>query len=178
MSDKRNGSRLPPPAFPPGSRKHAARRPASGPRPATASVDEAMISPDDPLPDRIDPMNDAFISPDDPLPERKIELAPAFLDPDAVEPGEEGEVVGMDLNAHLEAEEVVAGGDPHLIEVIEAVSKLAAALQRRGEAGLRSTPERSRFEATLRAYCVGYLAGRRAEEPVAPVVEEPLPSDG
>lgn len=178
MSDNRNGSRLPPPAFPPGSRKHAARRSGSGPRPATASVDEALISPDDPLPDRIDPMNDAFISPDDPIPARKIELAPAFVDHDAIEPGEEGLVVGMDLNAHLEPDEVVSGGDPHVIEVMEAVSKLAAAVQRRGEAGLRSAPEMTRFEATLRAYCVGYLAGRRAEEPAAPVVEEPLPSDG
>jgi hypothetical protein len=50
------------------------------------------------------------------------------------------------------------------MEVVEAVRKLAEALGRKGEAGLRTTPSMSRFEATLRAYCVGYLAGRRAED--------------
>jgi hypothetical protein len=64
------------------------------------------------------------------------------------------------------------------MEVSEAVAKLAEALRRRGESGLRATPEMTRFEATLRSYCVGYLAGRRAEEPPAPILEEPLPSDG
>jgi hypothetical protein len=30
----------------------------------------------------------------------------------------------------------------------------------------------SRFDTTLRAYCVGYLAGRRAEDPPPPVETE------
>lgn len=29
----------------------------------------------------------------------------------------------------------------------------------------------TRFEATLRAYCVGYLAGRRAEDPPLEILE-------
>ena len=49
------------------------------------------------------------------------------------------------------------------MELTEAVGKLAQALRHRGEAGLRTTPDMGRFDATLRAYCIGYLAGRRAE---------------
>jgi len=53
--------------------------------------------------------------------------------------------------------------DPHVRELTLTLSKLAEAVRRRGEAGLQATPQMTRFEATLRAYCVGYLAGRRAE---------------
>jgi hypothetical protein len=107
-----------------------------------------------------------------------IELTPEFQEGVMVEPGEEGIVVGMDMDDHLEVEEIVSGGDPHVMEVMTAVSKLAESLHHHGEAGLRASHEMSRFEATLRSYCVGYLAGRRAEEPAPPIVEEPLPSDG
>lgn len=191
MSENSNESRLPPPAFPPGSRRHAVHRNSDG-RPSDAdadpdaeSVDEAFISPDDPLPERTDlpegtdSINQAFISPDEPLPERKIELADAFLDAHAAGLVEEGEVVGMDLDPHLQPSEAVSKGDPHVEELMTAVAKLAESVRRRGEAGLRATPEMSRFEATLRAYCVGFLAGRRAEEPREPDhLEEALPSDG
>jgi len=51
-----------------------------------------------------------------------------------------------------------------VIELIGAVGRLAEALKRKGEAGLKAQPHMSRFEATLRAYCLGYLAGRRAED--------------
>ena len=141
-------------------------------------VEDAFISPDDPMPGRVDPMGAAFISPDDPMPQRRIELAPQFRDPEAIEPGEEGQVVGMDLDPHLEPDEIISGGDPHVMEVMHAVAKLAEGLNRRGEAALRTAPEMSRFEATLRAYCVGYLAGRRAEETPPPMMQEPLPTDG
>ncbi len=77
----------------------------------------------------------------------------------------------MDHDAHVEHEELVTGGDPHVIELLEAVSKLAEALRSRGEAGLKATPEMGRLEATLRSYCVGYLAGRRAEDEVDVVIE-------
>lgn len=179
MSENTNESRLPPPAFPPGSRKHTLRNSQTpSVKSKVESVDEAFISPDDPLPDRIDPFNDAFISPDEPLPERKLELAEAFLDAHAAASGEEGEVVGMDLDPHLRPSEAVSKGDPHVEELMTAVAKLAEAVRRKGEAGLRAAPDMTRFEATLRAYCVGYLAGRRAEEPAEPEVEEALPTDG
>jgi hypothetical protein len=54
---------------------------------------------------------------------------------------------------------------------------LAESLNRKGEAGLRANLEMSRFEATLRSYCVGYLAGRRAEDPLPPEIEEALSTD-
>jgi hypothetical protein len=159
MGDDAKENRLPPPAFPPGQRRRA--HPNSGPRTPSATS---------PSGDRAhsagDPMSQAFISPDEPLPERKLELTPEFAKP-AVQPteGNEGEVVGMDLDPHTSPIEVVWGGDPHVMELVESVNKLAEALRRRGEAGLRAEPSMSRFEATLRAYCVGYLAGRRAEDP-------------
>lgn len=187
MSESTNESRLPPPAFPPGSRRHAVHRNSDG-RPSDAdpeTTDEAFISPDDPLPERTDPpegtdsFNQAVISPDEPLPERKIELNDAFMDARAAASVEEGEVVGMNLDPHLQPSEAVSKGDPHVEELMTAVAKLAESVRRKGEAGLRATPEMSRFEATLRAYCVGFLAGRRAEEPSDPDhLEEALPSDG
>jgi hypothetical protein len=126
----------------------------------------------------MDPIRAAFISPDEPLPERKIELRPDFRDDVTLEPGEAGIVVGMDMDDQLEHDEVVSGGDPHLMEVMAAVAKLAEDLRQRGEAGLRASAGLSRLEATLRSYCVGYLVGRRAEEPSPPILDESLPTDG
>lgn len=178
MSENNRESRLPPPAFPPGSRRHQTRQKMPHVKAKAESVDQALIGPDEPMPDRGDPFGDAFISPDEPLPERKIELAEAFLDAHAAASVEEGVVVGMDLDPHLQPSESVSGGDPHVIELMTAVAKLAEAVRRKGEAGLRSAPDMTRFEATLRAYCVGYLAGRRAEEPPEPELDEALPTDG
>lgn len=178
MSENSNGSRLPPPVFPPGSRWHAVRRSGTPAARDEVAVGDAFVSPDDPLPARVDPMAGAFISPDEPIPERRIELAPQFRDEESIEPGEEGQVVGMDLDSRLDHDEIVSGGDPHVMEVMHAVTKLAEALNRRGERALRAAPKMSRFEATLRAYCVGYLAGRRAEELPPPMLQEPLPTDG
>ena len=180
MSEISKDSRLPPPAFPPGSRKHRSRNstgPVTAEKGSRSGEGEAFISPDEPLPDRVDPFSDALISPDEPLPERREEMSDAFIDAHAAAVGE-GEVVGMNMDPHLEPEESVSGGDPHVIELMEAVAKLAQAVRQKGEAGLRATPEMTRFESTLRAYCVGYLAGRRAEEPPEPQVEEALPTDG
>lgn len=179
MSDKSDERRLPPPAFPPGSRKHRSRN-SSGPPSGTTTTeraDDAFISPDEPLPERTDPFGKALISPDDPLPERRGEMSDAFEDAHAAAVGE-GEVVGMNMDAHRHPGEEVSGGDPHVMELMDAVAKLAQGVRQKGEAGLRATPDMTRFESTLRAYCVGYLAGRRAEEPPTPDVEEALPTDG
>lgn len=171
------GSALPPPAFPPGSRRHQMRRAASTPK-----MGDAFISPDEPLPDRADDVADAFISPDEPI-VRSAGTDDAFISPDdpiphreprTVAVADDGDddmdvvVTGMGDDAHLDPEEMAAGGDPHVMELVARVSKLAEALKRRGEAGLRTTPDMDRFEATLRAYCVGYLAGRRAEDDPSP----------
>lgn len=180
-NNRKNGGRsLPPPAFPPGTRKQVQRNAASPkaePAPRKAAEDEAFISPDDPMPARRDKLAAAFIQPDDPLPERLPDaLREAFISPEEPLPRreslgarrtmgkpEEGVVTGIGSDAHLDPGELAAAGDPHVMELIEAVGKLARALERKGEAGLRTTPDMGRFDATLRAYCLGYLAGRRAE---------------
>jgi len=175
MSDERKNSRLPPPAFPPGARKVVHRNNSAPPkaRPPVGAEDGAFISPDDPLPPRGDKLAGAFISPDDPMPQRRPDaLQGALISPEEPLPvrgaprddEEEGVVMGIGSDPHLAHEELVTGGDPHVIEVVDAVRKLAEGLKRKGEAALRSSPSMSRFEATLRAYCVGYLAGRRAED--------------
>jgi len=181
------GRRLPPPAFPPGSRKlHVRRRDKK--EPSKGDIDAALISPDEPMPDRSDFPEDAFISPDAPI-ERLARASDddAFISPDEPMPprvprSDEGAdeesfdeddvvVTGMGHDAHLDPEDLAMAGDPHVMEVSEVVSKLAADLKRKGEAGLRSSPEMGRFESTLRGYCVGYLAGRRAGDE-QPVLEE------
>ena len=177
------GRRLPPPAFPPGSRKlHVRWRDQE----AKAGNDGAPISPNEPLPEGSDFPEDAFISPDAPI-ERLARAADddAYISPDEPMPqrsvativeAEEYDpddvvVTGMGHDSHLEPEDLAMAGDPHVMKVTEVVSKLAEALKRKGEAGLRASPEMGRFEATLRGYCVGYLAGRRAEEDL-PELEE------
>jgi hypothetical protein len=156
------GAHLPPPAFPPGRRRIQLRRRLEAAEAEPSAFDDALISPDDPIPERSRNFEGAFISPDDPMPERAAahERAPeARADAD-----EDVLVTGIGSDAHLDPSELALGGDPHVGEVAEAVARLAAALQRRGESGLRTTPEMTRFEAQLRSYCVGYLAGRRAED--------------
>ena len=174
MSDETKDPRLPPPAFPPGSRRHVhtnSDSPAENATRPSGGTPDVFISPDDPLPPRKDSVDEAFISPDDPLPVRRPDAVfDAFISPDdplpprmQLEP-EEGIVTGMGDDAHMDPNELSAGGDPHVLEVAGAVERLAAALKKKGEAGLKATPQMSRFEATLRAYCVGYIAGRRAED--------------
>ena len=156
--DGQGGRRLPPPAFPPGARKAATHRQAGEPH----DISTAFISPDEPIPDRAGSVpGDAFISPDAPVPHRRPRTAAAAAE---LEDFGEGVVTGMGDDAHMAPEELALGFDPHVLEVVDKVAKLAEALKQKGEAGLRSTPDMSRFEATLRSYCVGYLAGRRAED--------------
>lgn len=175
--DGKEGRSLPPPAFPPGARRAPARRRDR----ASDDLSAALILPDEPIPERDgDVPADAFISPDDPFdtrswhgaegafispdepihhrPPRAPSLAEEAMDPDDVV------VTGIGDDAHLDPDELAVGFDPYVLEVVDKVGKLAEALKRRGEAGLRTTPDMSRFEATLRSYCVGYIAGRRAEE--------------
>ncbi len=177
MSDEMDGSgpssdgtgpRLPPPAFPPGSRKlHVKPQEAETP---SGSMDDAFISPDEPMPERSDFPEDAFISPDAPIERVTRETATAFEDDEAFD-ADDIVVTGMGHDAHLDPEELAMAGDPHVMEVSAVVSKLAADLKQKGEAGLRASPDMGKFESTLRGYCVGYLAGRRAEEEPPPLME-------
>jgi hypothetical protein len=150
--------RLPPPAFPPGARRGQVGHDVAS---SASALGDAFISPDDPMPPRSEVPDDAFISPDEPI-VRKRAAAIVSIDPE--EEVVTGVVTGMGDDAHLDPGELAAGGDPHVTDLVETVAKLAEALRRKGEAGLRTGPDMTRFEATLRAYCVGYLAGRRAED--------------
>ena len=120
MSENINEGRLPPPAFPPGQRRHVQRNSNSAPEHSTESVEEeAFISPDEPLPQRRDAVEEAFISPDEPIPERSIELTGYFAEHAAPSMADgEGEVVGMDLSAHTEAVDFGTAADPHLAELV------------------------------------------------------------
>jgi hypothetical protein len=133
-------------------------------RPGATSDDlsSAFILPDDPIPDRAGNVpDDAFSSPDDPI--RRRAPRTSTLDPHEVDL-EEVVVTGIGDDAHMDADELALGFDPHVLDVVDKVGKLAEALKRKGEAGLKATPEMTRFEATLRSYIVGYLAGRRAAD--------------
>jgi len=144
MSEDSKPTRLPPPAFPPGSRRHPLSSDESdaseeGGRDGSVggSLSQAI-------------KGFTFISPDEPFPDRDGAV-------------EAGTATGIGDDPHLAPQELASGGDPHVRELVVALSKLAEAVRRRGEAGLRVTTDMSRFESTLRGYCVGYLAGRRAD---------------
>ena len=153
---KGGGNRLPPPAFPPGQRVQARtnHRSAAGGTGAEGAVpDDAFISPDEPIVRTGSRFAaDAFISPDAPLPRRGSE------DPD------EGVVTGIGNDAHMGHDDVVMGarlGDPAVADLAARVGRLADALKSKGEAALKTSADMSKFETTLRAYCVGYLAAQR-----------------
>ncbi|MBW3534823.1 MAG: hypothetical protein KY453_06320 [Gemmatimonadetes bacterium] len=174
--------RLPPPAFPPGSRRIAPRR-SDRAVPARENGEgipsDAFISPDDPFSAAQDVPEDAFIEPDEPIVRDDGVGREAFISPDEPLPSRtrrptapdptdpfDAVVTGIDDDPHLEEDRRRSGAgatfdDPHVAALVERVGRLADALRERGEAGLRSTPDLSGFEATLRAYCVGWLAARR-----------------
>ena len=184
MSDDSSGSRLPPPAFPPGSRKHVTNN-NSG-HVVTSDLGGAFISPDDPIPERDHSVEDAIISPDDPMPERVDPVVDASIPLDGASgalapipprdnvtagPGgvpefetQGGVVTGMGMDDHTDADELASAGDPYVMDLVQKVGKLAEAIRSKDEAGLRSAPGMDKFETTLRGYCVGYLAGRRVED--------------
>ncbi|MSR36480.1 MAG: hypothetical protein EXR95_07550 [Gemmatimonadetes bacterium] len=155
--------RLPPPAFPPGQRGAPpvrARRPADARLTGSEGAggeeegvpDDAFISPDEPIVrsgSRI--AAGAFISPDDPMRARE--------DMDA----EDAVATGIGDDPHLGQEDLALArhADPHVADLVVRVGRLADSLRDLGEAGLRVTPDMGRFDATLRAYCVGYLAAQR-----------------
>ena len=175
--DRSDLDRLPPPAFPPGQRTtHRRTQPASD---ASGGVgddgvpDDAFISPDEPIVrtgTRI--ASDAFISPDAPIQKRDPRAGGDDVDFGEIDP-DEVMVTGIGDDPHLNAEveraerarTPVRFDDPIVGDIVVQVGRFADALREKGEAGLKTTTDMSRFEATLRAYCVGYLAARRESGP-------------
>jgi hypothetical protein len=145
---------LPPPAFPPGlttpSRANH-RSPPPGPGDGEGDVPaEAFILPEEPITDsRIG--EDTF-----------TEMEMPFSDDEEVDP-DEVLVTGIGDDPHLGGEELTLSPsvDPVVADLALRVGRLAEALRTKGQAALKTTPDMNRFEMTLRAYCVGYLAGQR-----------------
>lgn len=176
--------RLAPPVFPGG---HGRERENGGPphdetAAASGSVpDEAFIDPDEPIRTTDRFSDGAFIDPDEPIVRTRPPQPPEDFEEVLKRQEEEGSVVvdeelmdfdemdvvvtGIGDDPHLDDEEISdvdRYGDSDVADLVRKVGVLADALRDKGEAGLRSTPGMTRFEATLRAYCVGYLAGRRS----------------
>jgi hypothetical protein len=184
------GDRLPPPMFPPGDRRRQVTRSAAPGLNGTEGVPEdAFIMPDEPLrrdderpsDDPFGPevwssakaaelVDEAFIDPDTPIVRREPPKTPA--DFERVVRGrtplklEDVQVTGIGDDAHLEDDDLVPddGVERHVRELTRSIERLGDALRLRGEVGLRTTADMTRFEATLRAFCVGYLTRVREEE--------------
>ncbi|MCG6988340.1 MAG: hypothetical protein LJF06_09185 [Gemmatimonadetes bacterium] len=165
--ERKPGGQLPPPAFPPGRRRVQLRRNLAKAAMDAGDMGGAFISPDEPIPERQGGLGGALISPDDPIPDRMAFPGHSVQDQrwmSGPARDADGVVTGIGSDEHLDPVEMSVAGDPHLSELLDAVRKLASALEHRGESGLRVAPGMTRFELQLRAYCVGYLAGRRAED--------------
>lgn len=192
-----NVDRLPPPMFPPGSRRRHLRRvvPESSEPPredeASGIPDDAFILPDEPISrpgggpseeatssaadewsrEEAEGIDGAFIHPDTPIvrtgpPSTPADYEDVLRGQGSISP-EEVVVTGIGDDPHLEDEELERlehFGDVYVADLSAALDRLADAVRVRGEAGLKSSPDMSPFEVTLRAYCVGYLSGRREEE--------------
>lgn len=149
-------SDLPPPAFPPGSRRHATvrawARERHPPEPGgEGGFEDAFISPDEPI-IRKDPSfpDDAFISPDEPI-----------VRTDRTEADMEGAVVtgiGGGGPVYPQSSLVQAGRDVQ--KLASMLDTLARDLRDEGTQSLRVEEGMSRFEAMLRSMLAGYLAGK------------------
>ena len=153
--------RLPPPAFPPGTRRGwvpRATREDAGNDPGLPAA--ALLSPHEAVRRIGDEFDEgAFISPDDPIDQTPGEAgrSPAGRgsDDDAVEVTGIG---GSDREAYR-AEAIYAGPrDPD--QVAGVLEELAGALREQGTAALTTPPHLSPFESALRGFLGGYMVGR------------------
>jgi hypothetical protein len=177
--------------FPPGERRRPLTRSATPGVNGTEGVPEdAFIMPDEPLPREDEPSaDDAFFEPEAWNSAKAAELADeAFIDPDTPivrsEPPNTPDdfervvsgrtplmldsvmITGIGDDAHLGDDDLVPddGVEGHVRDLARYVERLGDALRLRGEAGLRTTPDMTGFEATLRAFCLGYLTRVREEK--------------
>jgi hypothetical protein len=177
----RIGAPLPPPVFPPGGRRSRMRhglgpdssRGSSGEGRSTvwsntsawvrAGLGAALILPDDPIPPRSDRLVAAEVA-------RTLDLeAPADPGGESADELDLDDVVvtGIGDDPHLSVADLLYAWDPHVTELLAAVRRLATELEQQGEAALVAGPRMTHLERQLRAYCVGFLAGRRAADSTA-----------
>ena len=145
--DAASAPALPPPAFPPGVRRRTA--PRAGASAAAPTSDDALAG--------------AMISPDEPIPTRDGDAGALRGAGDGGVEGaasrEQAVATGMDHDAHVSAPPPPR--DTHVEALADRLGRLSRALARVGEGALRSGPDQDRFDVTLRAYCRGWLDGRR-----------------
>ncbi len=147
--------RLPPPVFPPGSRRTAVRYQAAstmqeGGEDAGVPAD-AFISPDEPI-RRSDEWDEALISPDDPIVRREPPRAPAD--------GDDVEVTGIGAGERVYPDEVLSANPIDVERLAGRLETLARDLREKGAAALRVPPDADGTDAVLRAFLSGYLEGR------------------
>lgn len=148
--------RLPPPAFPPGSRRSSAStrslriegEESEGDDDPSDIPEDAFISPDDPIRKRGRGIpDDAFISPDDPLVPRARDR--------------EGRIVEVEDETEAPATTRPRRGTPTIHELPYLLDQLAERLHESGERALDVHPDMGHFQAALRAFLKGYLEGGR-----------------
>ncbi|MDT8368360.1 MAG: hypothetical protein RQ745_04085 [Longimicrobiales bacterium] len=150
----RSRNRLPPPAFPSGLEI------VEEPLP-----EDAIISPDAPGEWR-PRLHDALILPDEPVVRAEPVRTPDDFEQVMHRPrearGTDDETIRVTgIGASRPPVEDGAVLDPGIERLVTELQTLVNTLRRKGEAGLRSDPEMTRFEVTLRGYCTGYLAALR-----------------
>lgn len=159
--------------------------PDPGAVPDSDVPDEAFIDPDEPIvpsprtdnvpedalirptgEDASPISDDAFIDPDEPIVRTRPPSTPE--DFESVVKGSQKEdvvVTGIGDDQHLEdLKRIERYGDPFVADLVQKVGYLADQLRSKGESGLRTEAGMTRFEASLRAYCTGYLTGKREGE--------------
>lgn len=153
-------SDLPPPAFPPGTRRHAAVRAwarerhtddASG-EVERGEFEEAFISPDEPIVRRKHPAfpDEAFISPDEPI----IRNERVEVDP------EEAVVTGMGGGGTVYPQSSIVQAGKDVEKLADVLETLVRDLRDEGTRSLRVEEDTPRFQAMLRSMLAGYLAGK------------------
>jgi hypothetical protein len=118
-------------------------------RPPALSEDEEAIGASDGWADG------AIISPDDPI----VRTGPVAVPDDFEKVMEKGAVEDVVVTG-IGTDRAAAGPDgepidPYVARVVRELAVLASGLRRRGEVALRVEPDMTRFETTLRGYCVG-----------------------
>ncbi len=148
--------RLPPPAFPPGSRRTSVPRSpgrtdggeAGAEEDGETVPDEAFIQPDEPIRKEARGIpDDAFISPDDPF-------VPADYD-------EEGEVTPMSTEVDTRTRTATKhrSSAPSIHELPYLLDRVAEQINEAGEDALNVHHEMGHFEAALKSFLRGYLEG-------------------
>lgn len=153
--------RLPPPAFPPGSRRAAAPRQGvpveeegAGQVNDDELPDDAFISPDEPIRKEARGIpDDAFISPDDPF-------VPAEDEGEKGGGAGGGQVTGVGEERARVASATARRDDPPSIhELPYLLDRVAEQIQGSGAQALRVHHEMGHFEAALKSFLRGYLKG-------------------